>query len=570
MREQMKRDRRKPYMTFNYARAGILSDDTDPFHTLSDVTVSEPKRELTREQKLRKRAARKQKQEMLIKRLEAVDRQRKTEDRSLQDSLYHLGETLAGIGLSEEQVAQSMIEVITRRAGEPPSRRDQPRDYENFPSGGKDIKPSDAIPTFDATDNGLAVKRFLKEVDLVKTRRNWSDNYTAEQVRMKLTGKAKTWLMNHSKKEWSTRYSGIRHELLKRFYSGVRLSEKIQIRQNLTFSPTKHSNHQDFYDEISSKEDILFDSGELDIDWSKTHTLEECKNEQFLQIFLLGAAPAVRQKTLENKCETLKQCLEVAKTYEEALRGRDFRDRRNPGGSYVIDAVDGNDYTSDITKQYGHSEDPTAQVSAVGEGEGCYYCGETGHLKRECPKYLADRANGSLHPDRGGKYAGVAARQPTAGSGPPRGNPFGKAVNAYSRARTAGRSFRLASGSAAPRGRLQRRGGGRRPVRGRSARRPHVAMIGDDEEGPQDGEYPDEIILEEEETEIIYEDETGALFTIGENNEITEVVASEGPEENPQIGSISHDQKNQQSTTQNTVEREEAMREYSSRLFHLV
>ena len=115
-------------------------------------------------------------------------------------------------------------------------------------------------------------------------------------------------------------------------------------RQNLTFSPNKHSNHQDFYDEIASKEDILFDSGELDIDWTKTHTLEECKNEQFLQIFLLGASPGVRQKTLEHKCETLKQCLEVAKTYEEALKGRDFRDKRNPGSSYVVDGIE---YTHD-------------------------------------------------------------------------------------------------------------------------------------------------------------------------------------------------------------------------------
>ena len=566
-RERMKKDRNEMYMTFNYARAGIQSDDTDPFISISDDTIKTTRRELTREEKLRKRAVKKQKQEMMIKRLEAVERQRKNEDRSLQDSLYHLGRTLKDIGLTDHQVAQHMVEVVARRAGEPPPRRDHLRETDQSTAGSKDIKPSDAVPSFDATDSGLAVKRFLKEVDMVKAHRNWSDSFTAEQVRMKLGGKAKTWLMNHSKKEWSNRYSGIRHELLKRFYSGVRLSEKIQIRQNLTFSPNKHSNHQDFYDEIASKEDILFDSGELDIDWTKTHTLEECKNEQFLQIFLLGASPGVRQKTLEHKCETLKQCLEVAKTYEEALKGRDFRDKRNPGSSYVVDGIE---YTHDgVIDQYGHPEEMSSQILAV-KDEGCYYCGETGHLKRECPKYLADRASGSLHPDRGGKYAGVMARNTAvvAGSGPPRGVPFGKAVNAYSKSTPSRSSYRLASGSSAPRGRLQRRrGGGRRFTRSRTGRRPQVAMIDGDGDEEYDG-HPEEIYLEEEE-DVIYEDEAGKLFTIGDNNEITEVAASEGPEEQLQISSISEKPGN---TTHHSTTAEEgaAAREYSSRLFQLI
>ena len=570
VRDRMKKDKDEMYMTFNYARAGILSDDTDPFMSISDDTLHSTRREPTREEKLRKRAVRKQKQESMIRRLEAVERQRKNEDRSLQDSLYHLGRTLKDIGLDDQQVAKHMVEVVARRAGEGPPRRDFPREHEHHATGSKDIKPSEAIPSFDATDSGLAVKRFLKEVDMVKSHRNWSDSYTAEQVRMKLGGKAKTWLMNHSKKDWSNRYSGIRHELLKRFYSGVRLSEKIQIRQNLTFSPAKHSNHQDFYDEIASKEDILFDSGELDIDWGKTHTLEECKNEQFLQIFLLGAAPGVRQKTLEHKCETLKQCLEVAKTYEEALKGRDFRDKRNPGGSYVVDGIEygaNNGTELHMGTHYDHI-DGFATVSAV-KDEGCYYCGETGHLKRECPKYLADRTSGSLHPDRGGKYAGVMVRNAPAGSGPPRGSPFGRAVNAYTKGPSARGSYRMAAGSSAPRGRLQRRrGGGRRFLRSRGGRRPQVAMI--DEDGDVcDDEHPGEIYLEEE-TEVIYEDEAGKTFTIGDNNEITEVNLSEGPEDQLQIGSISESLENTTLQKSTTVEDGAAAREYSSRLFQLI
>ena len=569
-RDRMKRDKDEMYMTFNYARAGIQSDDTDPFQSLSEDTIQSVRRELTREEKLRKRAVKKQRQEIMIRRLEAVERQRKNEDRSLQDSLYHLGKTLKEIGLDDHQVATHMVEVVARRAGEPPTRRDYTRENDQFTPGSKDIKPSDAIPPFDATDNGLAVKRFLKEVDMVKAHRNWSDSYTAEQVRMKLGGKAKTWLMNHSKKEWSNRYSGIRHELLKRFYSGVRLSEKIQIRQNLTFSPNKHSNHQDFYDEIASKEDILFDSGELDIDWSKTHTLEECKNEQFLQIFLLGAAPGVRQKTLEHKCETLKQCLEVAKTYEEALKGRDFRDRRNPGSSYVVDGIEYPiDGFTDMHPSFGYVDEVSAQISAV-KDEGCYYCGESGHLKRECPKYLADRASGSLHPDRGGKYAGVMARNPSvmAGSGPPRNAPFGKAVSAYSKGSTTRSSYRLASGSSAPRGRLQRRrGGGRRLLRPRTGRRPQVAMVEGGEELDDDG-HPEEIYLEEE-NEVIYEDEAGKTFTIGENNEITEVTLPEGPEEQLQVSSISEDSKRTSLHT-TSVEEGASAREYCSRVFQLI
>ena len=135
-------------------------------------------------------------------------------------------------------------------------------------------------------------------------------------------------MYNNSAKEFTLRYSTLRPKLLERFYSEIKLSEKIQVRQSLTFNPTKHNNHQDFFDEISSKEDVLFDNGELDVNWQETHTLEECKNEQFLQLFLLGAAPSVRQKILEHKAETLKQCLSAARTYEAALKGRDFREKR--------------------------------------------------------------------------------------------------------------------------------------------------------------------------------------------------------------------------------------------------
>ena len=127
----------------------------------------------------------------------------------------------------------------------------------------------------------------------------------------------------------------------------------------------------------------------------------------------------------------------------------------------------------------------------------------------------------------------------------------------------------MAAGSSAPRGRLQRRrGGGRRFLRSRGGRRPQVAMI--DEDGDVcDDEHPGEIYLEEE-TEVIYEDEAGKTFTIGDNNEITEVNLSEGPEDQLQIGSISESLENTTLQKSTTVEDGAAAREYSSRLFQLI
>ena len=92
-------------------------------------------------------------------------------------------------------------------------------------------------------------------------------------------------------------------------------------------------------------------------------------------------------------------------------------------------------------------------------------------------------------------------------------------------------------------------------------------MIDGDGDEEYDG-HPEEIYLEEE-GDIIYEDEAGKLFTIGDNNEITEVAASEGPEEQLQISSIS---KKPGNTTHHSTTAEEgaAAREYSSRLFQLI
>ena len=91
-----------------------------------------------------------------------------------------------------------------------------------------------------------------------------------------------------------------------------------------------------------------------------------------------------------------------------------------------------------------------------------------------------------------------------------------------------------------------------------------------DEDGDVcDDEHPGEIYLEEE-TEVIYEDEAGKTFTIGDNNEITEVNLSEGPEDQLQIGSISETLENTTLQKSTTVEDGAAAREYSSHLFQLI
>ena len=539
-RDRLKRDRNKDYMKFNYYRAGIPSDDSDPFDSVSEPRDRHDRSPTPPGERKRKAQAKKQKKEAQIKRIEAAEKKRKYEDRMQQEQISKLVEALSSVNLPQREVARCVTEALVHGASQNMGRQpDMLRTgAEASPILGKDIKPCDAVPTFSGADDGLAVKRFLKEVDVLKVRRGWGDAFTAEQVRMKLQGQAKMWMYNNSAKEFTLRYSTLRPKLLERFYSEIKLSEKIQVRQSLTFNPTKHNNHQDFFDEISSKEDVLFDNGELDVNWQETHTLEECKNEQFLQLFLLGAAPSVRQKILEHKAETLKQCLSAARTYEAALKGRDFREKRHPGGTYQVEAVG---LDPDLWEAYGYSEEAQMQILAVQKGDLiCFYCGEKGHPKRECPKLTADKAAGTIGPDASGKFAGQPPRQTAAVTGPPNRPPFPRSGGGARSRRT----FRVAAGSRAPRGRLIsrrpfRRFGGRGRYQNRSGQ---VYAVEDDqepsEEAADEGQFVE--VDEQDEPEVFEDENTGRTYYVNENDELVELATEgSGSQSTVQVSSVS-------------------------------
>ena len=526
-RDRLKRDRRKDYMKFNYYRAGIPSDDSDPFDSVSEPRDRRGRSPTPPGERKRRAQVRRQKKEAQIKRIEAAEKKRRYDDRMQQEQISKLVEALSFVNLPQQEITRCVTEALVHGASQNMSRYPDTlrTGAEAVPLLGKDIKPCDAVPVFSGADDGLAVKRFLKEVDLLKVRRGWGDAFTAEQVRMKLQGQAKMWMYNNSTKEFTHKYSTLRPKLLERFYSEIKLSEKIQVRQSLQFNPTKHNNHQDFFDEISSKEDVLFDNGELDVNWQETHTLEECKNEQFLQLFLLGAAPSVRQKILEQKAETLKQCLAAARTYEAAVKGRDFREKRHPGGTYQVEAVG---LDPELWEAYGFSEDAQMQILAVQKGElVCFYCGEKGHPKRECPKLTADKAAGTIGPDATGKFAGQPPRQTAAVTGPPSRPPFPRPTGG-SRGR---RTFRMASGSRAPRGRLVPRRFGNRRFGGRprqQARAGQVFSVEDDQEEVQEDTMGEGQLVEVEEQEELetFEDETtGRTYYVNENDELVEMSA---------------------------------------------
>ena len=537
-RDRLKRDRKKDYMKFNYYRAGIPSDDSDPFDSVSEPRDRHDRTPTPPGERRRKAQARKQKKEAQIKRIEAAEKKRKYEDRMQQEQISRLVDALSSVNLPQREVARCVTEALVHGASQNMGRQpDMLRTgAEASPILGKDIKPCDAVPPFSGADDGLAVKRFLKEIDMLKVRRGWGDAFTAEQVRMKLQGQAKMWMYNNSAKEFTLRYSTLRPKLLERFYSEIKLSEKIQVRQSLTFNPTKHNNHQDFFDEISSKEDVLFDNGELDVNWQETHTLEECKNEQFLQLFLLGAAPSVRQKILEQKAETLKQCLSAARTYEAALKGRDFREKRHPGGTYQVEAIG---LDPDLWEAYGYSEEAQMQILAVQKGDLiCFYCGEKGHPKRECPKLTADKAAGTIGPDASGKFAGQPPRQTAAVTGPPSRAPFPRTGGSRGR-----RTFRVAAGSRAPRGRLVSRRPFRRfNGRGRYQNRTgQVYAVEDDQEPQEEAAEEGQLVEvdEQDEPEMFEDEHTGRTYYVNENDELVEMAAEgSGSQSTVQVSSV--------------------------------
>ena len=440
-------------MKYNFIRAGIPSN-SDPLESISDDKSSIQKPPTPDHVRIQRRMSKKENRDAQLKRLESVEKRRQYEDAMTQDRMLTLISNLQKMNVKDDVIVNKCIDALASRAAAPPPVPRQEFSFSHDPEGvsgmQKEVKPCAQLPEFDGSEGGLSVKTFVKEVDRLRRNRGWSDGYTAEMVRMKLSGQARVWLRNHGDKSWANKYSTIKPHLMSRFYYQVLLSEKLQVKKHLAFDLRRHENHADFYDEIVSKQDILFDHGQVEVDWSSTHTLEECKTLQFLDLFLLGAAPAVRQKVLEGKCTTLNECLEVARTYEAALRGRDFRDKRRPGASYEVNGIE-IDVDPEELASYGYTEQDVA-IMALRAGNAplqCYYCGEGAHFKRDCPRLNADIASGSVKPDAAGKFAGQPPKpinrrtgpppqQAAAMTGPPRRAPFPRRPMVFRRGRGTG------------------------------------------------------------------------------------------------------------------------------------
>ena len=522
MLDRMKADRNLPYMRSNYLKVGIASQDSDPWDSVPEYSRKRADKSPTESEKKWRAHTAKQKKDLVRSRLIAAEKVRQREQRMKADNIYQLVDNLSRMNLSETQIVQNVGIALAQQAGTGDSRGGRFSSFSggDRPTGSKDIKPCNALPPFDGADGTLAVKTFLKEVDLLKRNRDWDDLHTAEQVRLKLEGKAKVWFRNNLDKGWIHRYSALRPEIEKRFYAPVVLSEKLQVQKSLQFDPRRHGSHMDFFDEVQSKQDVLFDSGQIDIDWSVSHTLAECRDQKFLELFLLGAAPFLRQKIYESKEEKLKPCLEIARNYEAALRARDFRDRKKPGGSHEINSMEASaerGIDADLMEQYGYTE---SDVMALQKDNPvvCFYCGEqNGHFKRQCPKLAQDSAAGNVGPDKAGRYAGQPPKTlPTAAmTGPPRITPFPRRTFVRRRGRggtapTARRGWRPSGGApAAGRGRFPRRrfvrGGGRGGPRHINALQeaPMPEMEEEYYENPE-GYYEEEVYYEEDEEGNLY------------------------------------------------------------------
>ena len=423
LRDKMKNDKEEPYMKYNFVKAGIPLE-SDPFETVSELEGKQKTYVPPEHQRDWERHTRKQRKELQVRRLEEVERRRQREDLLTQDQIMQMVNNLRKMGLSNEEINERCANAISMKAALTAPLRQEPHYYgsEPFPHSGKEIKPCAALPEFEGMDGSLAVKTFLKAADQLKRSRGWGEAYAAEMVRLRMIGKARTWLQNNASKNWTLNYSQLREKMIDRFYTPVLMSEKIQVQRGLQFDHRKHQDHMDFYDDIVSKEDILFDEGQLEIDWTATHTLEQCKHNQFLNIFLLGAAPNVRQKVLEARCTSLDACLDVARTFETALRSKDFRDKKRPGAAYEIHEVNQGAAGKTLSQEYGYVEEWDEEVMAVKDVSNilCYYCGETGHFKRNCSKLNSDMAQGNVGPDKVGKFAGEPPRQAAAVAGSPR------------------------------------------------------------------------------------------------------------------------------------------------------
>ena len=272
----------------------------------------------------------------------------------------------------------------------------------------------------DPVKDMMTVMDYVVHVEQSRVAGGWTDGVTAEKVKLRLTGDARTWMTNRIRAGTpgmdafapaavgnAAPAPGLRALLITRFMPQQTAGEQERLRQSLVQG--ENESVHSFYDRVESIQFIL------DLEYPEAFRVNSKASYDLVHdrsvraSFIAGLKAEIRKHVITENVATTEEALNTAIAFEKA---------RAPTKVATVHAA-----TTLTTTML---EEALAKLSAIGEGggfqsggqggrgrladEGCFYCGYLYHNKPDCNIRKKDESNGIFQKRCTGYVAGRVGR----------------------------------------------------------------------------------------------------------------------------------------------------------------
>jgi hypothetical protein len=268
----------------------------------------------------------------------------------------------------------------------------------------------------------MSVMEYISAVEMSRIAGNWSDAITAERVKLRLSGPARTWLNNRIRAETAglnvfdpaavagAKPPGLRQLLIDRFMPQHTAAEQERLRATLIQQENEAVNT--FFDRVESIQFLL--DQDLPDDFRRNHkaSYDIVHNRQVQTSFIAGLKSDIRKHVAMANVVTLTDALNAAVAFEKASK------RPDKGPMVISGATGGEGMTIEARiaalELQKRQNDGAGAGAGRGQGkladEGCFYCGYVGHTKQVCRIRQGDEARGVFQKRATGYVSGRTGR----------------------------------------------------------------------------------------------------------------------------------------------------------------
>lgn len=285
----------------------------------------------------------------------------------------------------------------------------------------------------------MTIMEYISHVEMSRIAGGWDDAITAEKVKLKLTGHARTWLLNRIRQATpglaafnpplvaGNRPPGLRSLLINRFMPQQTAAEQGQLRASLVQGDNETVHN--FFDRVESIQFILDMELPADFRDGQKAAYDIVHDQQVKGNFISGLKADIRRHVTTLNVATLQDALKAAVAFEKASAGKSKAN--NISSVSETNALEAKVAALDYRGGYNTSGRGRGQ----GKGQGCFYCGFLGHIKTECRMRQQDESSGVFQQHSAGYQPGRVGRGSARGRGgfqeTQRGYPRGRSSGNY-------------------------------------------------------------------------------------------------------------------------------------------